>query len=120
MTFINKQNIATLDGLKRSKNYQYDSTNKKVNVNDVDFKEIVSIYNITVNKMLYLVGDESRSGAINGNIITYNNNVSGVSDVDDLYILYKPKEIEKNDFFDESLKELQIISKYLKKIYNPE
>ncbi len=110
MTFINKNEIATASNLKESKDYTYDSTSRVVTVNSSDLDRVVSIYNETVDKTLYFLGDETRTGTIKGNEIKYNNVVSGVSDNDVLYILYKEKELNLG------VEALQLINKQLSKL----
>lgn len=96
MTFINKQHIPSLDGLKQSIDYDYDSSNRKVTINDGEYLSLVSVYNVAANKMVYSVGNEDLSGTVSDNNLIYTNVVSGVSDTDELYILYKPKEVSEN------------------------
>ena len=97
MTFINKQNIPTLDGLTKSTTYIYDAANRIITVNDSNFQTVVSIYNETINKVLYILGNEDKSGVANNNTLLYSNTFSGVSNSDILVILFKAKDTEANN-----------------------
>lgn len=110
MTFINKQNIPQEQNLKQSENYIYNSSTRSIIIEDVDFKKVVSIYNETINKTLYILGSEDYSGTLINNEVKYTNVVSGVGDSDELYILYKPKQ-EKD-----ILEPLEIIKEELKQL----
>ena len=91
MTFINKNNIPSLGGLKQSEDYEYNSTDKSVYILDFDAHIIVSVYNETINKLLYAAGNEDFNGVAKGTCVVYDNNSSGVSDSDVLQVLYSPK-----------------------------
>lgn len=118
MTFINKQSIPTLDGLKKSSNYDYDSVNRNITINDNDFSSVVSVYNETINKVLYVLGDEAKNGNINKRNLVYTSIIEGVSNSDVLVILYKPLTLNfTEERLVEILEELRINNKILKKIY---
>lgn len=110
MTFINKQNIPQVQDLKKVNKYDFQSNNKYVTVFDDNIDFVVSIYNETINKTLYVLGDQSYGGVRLGNKICYTTTVTGVSDGDKLYILYKPK---VNDIR-ETLSELKEVVKELR------
>ena len=116
MTFINKQNTPTLDDLKKSKLYSYDSSNRLVTINDSNFQTIVSVYNETINKVLYVLGDEDKNGTINNNTLVYSNTVSGVSDSDILVILFKANDTESNSDIVKQLELLIVGTKITNKI----
>jgi hypothetical protein len=118
MTFINKYSIPFENGLKQSDDYSYNSSTKQIVINDIDFKTVVSIYNVTVNKTLYILGDEGYSGSTTTNEVSYTNTVSNVSDGDTLYILYKPKETSNVSNDIASIKQqLKKLNKITNKIY---
>ena len=118
MTYINKKNIPKLDSLKQSENYTYYSTSSTIVVNDSDFKTVVSVYNVTINKMMFILGDESLSGTFRNNELTLNNTFTGVNDNDNLLILYKPVELETiDDLLREIKEELIKLNKVTNKIY---
>ena len=116
MTFINKQNTPTLDDLKKSKLYSYDSSNRLVTINDSNFSTIVSVYNETINKVLYVLGDEDKNGTINNNTLVYSNTVSGVDDSDILVILFKANDTESNSDIVKQLELLIVGTKITNKI----
>ena len=116
MTFINKQNTPTLDDLKKSKLYSYDSSSRLVTINDSNFQTIVSVYNETINKVLYVLGDEDKNGTINNNTLVYSNTVSGVDDSDILVILFKANDTESNSDIVKQLELLIVGTKITNKI----
>ena len=71
MTFINKQSSPSLDGLKKINHYEFISASKYVTVYDDNVEIVVSIYNETINKTLYVLGDQSYGGVRLGNQICY-------------------------------------------------
>jgi hypothetical protein len=69
--------------------YTYDSGNKSVTIRDENIDYIYSVYNQTVDQMLYLINSESFAGVLSGNeVVTYNNTVASVADTDDLIVFY--------------------------------
>lgn len=78
-----------IDNLVKASKYTFDSTNKKITLRDENVDYIYSIYNQTLDKMLYVISSESFSGVLSGNdIVTYNNTVASVADTDTLIIFY--------------------------------
>jgi hypothetical protein len=78
-----------IDNLVKASKYTFDSASKKITLRDENVDYIYSIYNQTLDKMLYVISSESFSGVLNGNdIVTYNNTVASVADTDTLIIFY--------------------------------
>jgi hypothetical protein len=106
--------------------YTYDSANKIVTVIEEDLDFVYSIYNQTVDKMLYQINSESFSATVtNENTITYSTEVVGVADSDTLIIFcLKTKDITDTLLLKHVLLELKNMNtkldtnnKHLKNIY---
>lgn len=81
----------------KAKFWAYNTTTKRVEVENVDAKEVdyfYSIYNVTIGKMLYLINSENLTGVSNGNVLLYDNVESGIRIDDELIILYVKKELD--------------------------
>jgi hypothetical protein len=118
MTYLpQKLDTPKFSNLKKSNNYRYDSSNKIVFVDDNDFNNIVSVYNSTLNKMLFILNDEILTGTIKNNSIAYDLDVSGAGDNDDLVILYNPLDKQEDNILKEIKQELKKLNKVINKIY---
>ena len=118
-----------IDNLVKASGYSFNSSTKKVSILDDNVSYIYSVYNQTLNKMLYVISNESFSGVLtNGKVVTYNNTVAGVADTDVLIIFYVGSSASSIDTQNKSIilelksisEKLDVSNKYLKKLYNPE
>ena len=120
MSFIDKEDITGLSGLKIAEKYSYRSSAKTVIVNEDDLNTVVSIFNSTLNRQIYTVGSQSMTGMAEGKCIFYDLDLSGAEDSNELYILYKPKnQISDSNTLLNIEKLLKNINKTLIKINNP-
>lgn len=81
-----------LDGLKVSVIYNYKASDKLVFALDKNMASVVSIFNITLNRMLFIAGNETYPGVVDMDKITYATDSTGAANSDILYIIYKPLE----------------------------
>ena len=88
MGYTNEKNILSTSDSKVSKNYTFNTTTKVVTVADFDFKEFLYIVNLNTNTAIYNATDEFLTGAIQGNTVRVDADLSGMKDGDRLLILY--------------------------------
>ena len=68
---LDRQAGGQLDGLKVSEVFNYKSSIKTVYVLDNDMLSVISIFNITLNRMLFIAGNETHPGVAYKDKITY-------------------------------------------------
>ncbi len=118
---LQQEGAGQLDGLKVSVNYTLNASNKLVSVNDIDVKSIVSVFNLTTNTTVFIIGSETYTGNPNRNEVVFDVSASGMTDGDKLHIVYKSDITSSTDILLQNIvNELEINNKILKKIYNPE
>ena len=104
--------------LKQSKDYIFNPLINHVCVNDPGFELCVSIFNETLNKMLFLRGSEDYTATIYNNEVKFNVTPLGMDDGDILCIMYKDNTVDKtetllNRMITEQEKTNKLITKYL-------
>jgi len=76
-----------LANIKQSEAYDFDTANKKVTVIANDVNIVYSVYNETVNKMVYLMNSESYAGVVKDCCVFYTSTET-MADTDILIVLY--------------------------------
>ena len=110
-----------LDSLKLSDDYSFDSTAKLVTVNNTDIKSIVSVFNVTTGSTVFIAGNETYTGTMFRKEITFDVSSSGMSNTDELYILYSPiLDIDLGSQLDIIIEKLDTTNEILNNIYNPQ
>lgn len=118
MGYTNEKNILSTSDSKVSKTYTFNTTTKVVTVADFDFKEFLYIVNLNTNTAIYNATDEFLTGAIQGNTVRVDADLSGMKNGDRLLILYNSIDTnEETTALIEILDEIRITNKLLKKIY---
>jgi hypothetical protein len=106
--------------LKMAKNYSFDAITNKLTIDEGDLDFVVSVFNETLNKVVYIKGSEEYKATIAGNEITLTVRFSDAGNGDTLCITYKSKpEEDEKPILESILKELETNNKILNKIYNP-
>lgn len=113
--------------------YNFDASAKTVTfTNDIVFNNILLITNVTDNIIIYNFACDGFGGTLAGRTLTLEYDTITMSDTDTLsVIIYEENKLtesnrllsiieKQTEVLDECLEQLQICSKYLRKIYNPE
>jgi hypothetical protein len=81
-------------------NYVFDPENKQIRITEpgFDIVNLVSIYNVNFGKFIYNVEEDGRANyeAITGNLITLNQDLTGMADTDTLVVKLHTDYIAKN------------------------
>jgi len=110
-----------LDGLKVSIEHSYDCIKNIVTVSDKDVDFVVSVFNETLNKMVYMRGSEEYTGVISGDSIILDITLTGATNGDCFYVIFKPNpEIGIRSVLESIDDRMEQNNKILTKIYNPE
>ncbi len=97
-TQVRNQTIRVADGMssrrgKLSSNFVFNVDNKTLTINDTDYIEPILVINDTRGLILYNPAFRETSGTVTGNVITFNRSTSGMSDADELHVLYEATEL---------------------------
>jgi len=77
-----------LANIKQAESYEFDTVNEKVTVLETDVNIVYSVYNVTVNKFIYIMNSEAYAGTIKDCCVFYTSTESGMSNDDELLVLY--------------------------------
>lgn len=106
------------EALKISENYLFNSSDRRVVVNDHDLIRVVSIFNQTTNEQLYILGSETLTGIEFNSEVVFDYVNNNMTNNDKLYIVYQANVPNQIEFLlKKVLVELKENNKILKKIY---
>lgn len=78
---------------KLSTNFTFNANAKTLTINDTDYIKPLYVANNTRGAVLFNPTDTSTSGVVSGAVITLNRSTSGMSDSDELTVLYEADEL---------------------------
>lgn len=100
------------------KNYTFDASAKTITFNnlyDLSLEGFVLISNVTDGIVIYQCTKATKSGTLSGNVLTLNFDTTGMSDSDDLMIVYEsPADVPTSPATEETLTFLKRILTLLK------
>lgn len=115
---LDKSQSGQLDGLKIATKYDFNSASSLICAKNDDFDSFVSVFNVTTGHLLFKIGDENYSGTTHRSELNFNILVSGMSNSDDLHIVYKPVVHNNTEsLLERIIDELKNTNKILNKIY---
>jgi hypothetical protein len=106
------------EALRVSADYLFNSSDRRVVVNDHDLIRVVSIFNQTTNEQLYILGSETLTGIEFNSEVVFDYVNNNMTNNDKLYIVYQANVPNQIEFLlKKVLIELKENNKILKKIY---
>ena len=105
---------------KISTNYEFNAEGRFLQVNDKDFRNLLFVENKTQGKLVYQILKPELGGKLKGGSVNLNNDCLGMSNSDDLLVVYEAQQQNDNTgLLVCIIDELQEMNKWLRKIYNP-
>ena len=118
MSYIQGRETLSLANAKISEDYEFFPNDKIVEIQDIDFKEVLLIINTTDNITIYNPLVTSLTGSRINTKIKLDFDTTSMSKSDDLLIIYQSDEIPQTDELLAGIfKELRAQTKFLRKIY---
>jgi len=96
MTFLRRDDSIQLSTTKISEDYDFAPSKSAIVINDSDFKRVLYIVNTTDNIVIYNIAQVGLGGTAYKCEVVFDFDVSGMTDTDDLLILYEAEKEVSN------------------------